>query len=118
MVRAVWADIRRPARGTQAPTAALAVVDPGDTSLPEDAKLPLEPVTHLGRDPSNHVVLDEPAVSSRHAVISLNGRHWYLRDLESTNGTWVNRKRLGAQPVRLQDGDIIQLGRVALRFTT
>jgi hypothetical protein len=48
----------------------------------------------LGRHPHNDIVLDHPTISSRHASITLLGDHALLEDLGSTNGTFVNGKRV------------------------
>lgn len=48
----------------------------------------------IGRHPHNDIVLDHPTVSSRHASITLLGDHALLEDVGSTNGTYVNGKRV------------------------
>ncbi|MFD2366993.1 FHA domain-containing protein [Pseudoduganella sp. GCM10020061] len=48
----------------------------------------------IGRHPHNDIVLSHPTVSSRHASITLLGDHALLEDLGSTNGTFVNGKRI------------------------
>lgn len=48
----------------------------------------------IGRHPHNDIVLDHPTISSRHACITLLGDHALLEDLGSTNGTFVNGKRV------------------------
>lgn len=65
----------------------------------------------MGRGPDNDLVLADRMVSGRHAVFHLagNGTQLMLRDLGSTNGTFVNDKRVG-RPVRLDDGDAVRLG--------
>lgn len=48
----------------------------------------------IGRHPHNDIVLDHPTVSSRHASITLLGDHALLEDTGSTNGTFVNGKKV------------------------
>jgi len=64
----------------------------------------------LGRAPKNQVVLADERVSRRHAIIHAQseGEFW-LVDLGSGNGTFINGRRVG-QPKRLSDGDTIQMG--------
>ncbi|MEY2545838.1 MAG: adenylate cyclase [Verrucomicrobiota bacterium] len=64
----------------------------------------------IGRTPTNCVVLDSPKVSRRHAVINVQsiGEFWLI-DLGSSNGTFLNHRRL-PQPVRLSDRDEISIG--------
>ena len=74
--------------------------------------IPLDAVTTIGRDVNNSVVVDDPFASSDHAVLTFRGRAWYVEDRESTNGTFVNGKRV--QKARLADGDRLRVGRVEL----
>ncbi len=56
------------------------------------------------------IELDDEKVSRKHAEIGLYGPEAYvLRDLASTNGTWVNGRRIG-EKIRLNNGDLIQIG--------
>ena len=48
----------------------------------------------LGRLPESPMRFDEPEVSYRHAAIRLQGTHWQVRDLGSTNGTTVDGQRI------------------------
>ena len=48
----------------------------------------------IGRHPHNDIVLDHPTISSRHASITLLGDHALLEDVGSTNGTYVNGKKV------------------------
>lgn len=72
---------------------------------------------HLGRATANDLILNDPMVSEHHAVVwTRAGRSW-IRDLGSSNGTYVNGQRLG-EPHLLQDGDRVALGGTALRVAT
>ncbi|HEY7355157.1 MAG TPA: FHA domain-containing protein [Ktedonobacterales bacterium] len=62
---------------------------------------------------------EEGGVSRLHARIAQSGDAWTIEDLESTNFTFINRKRITPKtPTPLNDGDEIRLGRVGLRFKT
>lgn len=73
-------------------------------------------VTTIGRDESADIVLDDPGVSRRHAEIRLShdGPHLeaYVRDLGSTNGTYLNGDQVGNE--QLHDGDRLTVGRSTL----
>ena len=118
VVAALWRDLRRgsagPARGgEQGPV--LRVLEPGQAAFDRGQVLPLYGETTMGREPANAVVIHDDAVSGRHAALSPNGRHWLLRDVGSTNGTFLNKRPITAA-VQLKSGDVIQIGRVSLRF--
>lgn len=51
-------------------------------------------VTTIGRRPENDIVVDNLAVSGRHARILLIGEEAFLEDLKSTNGTYLNSARV------------------------
>lgn len=70
----------------------------------------------LGRAVGNDVVLVDDRVSRRHATIHSQGeREFWLVDLGSRNGTYLNGRRV-SQPTRLRDGDRVQIGPFALTF--
>jgi serine/threonine-protein kinase len=62
----------------------------------------------VGRDRTCQVVLSHPAVSRRHARITLSGSSYVLEDLKSANGTYVNNTRV--ERVKLKAGDIVRFG--------
>jgi len=72
----------------------------------------------IGRDENCEITIDVVAVSRRHAIVVRSPHGWSLRDLDSSNGTWVNGERLSdiAQPLR-NDDEIVLAGSVTLRFT-
>jgi len=73
----------------------------------------------VGRAMDCDVVLDDDGISRVHAVIIHENGRWLLRDLKSTNGTFVGSRTVGDTPLALRDGDRIRLGAdVLLRFGT
>jgi len=78
----------------------------------------LAAITVLGRDNSADVILDDPGISRQHTEIRVtsDGPHLItnIRDLGSTNGTFVNGERITSQ--RLADGDRVSVGRTKLIF--
>jgi putative nucleotidyltransferase with HDIG domain len=67
-----------------------------------------------GRLETLEIVLDDGSVSRRHAEIRATPHGWRLRDLQSTNGTFLNGHRLGAGEWPLRAHDIIRCGNVTL----
>ncbi len=51
---------------------------------------PVGSVITIGRDASNNLVLDHPHVSRNHAIVEITESGWFIRDLNSTNGTYVD----------------------------
>ena len=71
-------------------------------------------VTHLGRGFSADVRLEHQSVSRRHAILVAHPHGTRILDDRSANGTFVNGVRV--TDAQLHDGDVIQLGHVALVF--
>jgi pSer/pThr/pTyr-binding forkhead associated (FHA) protein len=76
-------------------------------------------LSHLGRGAHNDVVLDDRSVSGAHAKLQLRGEAWYVVDMESTNGTYVDGERVRGErrlpPIaELRFGDIRATFRAAV----
>lgn len=75
-----------------------------------DAELPLRSMTTtIGRGEEADVQIDEPAVSRRHTAIERSRGAYVLRDLGSTNGTYLGGLLHGAVVI-LRDGDRFRIG--------
>ncbi len=70
----------------------------------------------IGRAPDNFLPLNHPTVSYRHAMLLKEAGGITIRDLGSTNGTFVNGRRIKKIPVPLQNFDSIQIGTFRLTF--
>jgi FhaA, N-terminal domain/FHA domain len=68
----------------------------------------------IGRGLDNDLVIDDPRVSRHHAQITFRHGHYLLRDLRSTNGSFVNGQTVEA--VVLAPGDMVSIGGFELRF--
>lgn len=73
-----------------------------------------DPTVILGRAADCDVVIADRRASRRHAEVCRKEEGFILRDLDSTNGTWLNGRRLNT-PMLLHDGDLIEIA--AARFT-
>lgn len=69
----------------------------------------------LGRDAGNDVSLDDDEASARHARISFDDEGFWIEDLDTTNGTFVNGQRITERTV-LRNEDLIRIGRTMLQF--
>jgi Nif-specific regulatory protein len=73
-------------------------------------------VNLLGRDWDCRVVLNDPQCSRVHAAIAFEDGAWWIRDRQSSNGTWVNGQR--ADTAQLAEGTQIRIGGSAFTFST
>ncbi len=122
VVAVAWRELRASA-GVATPAAAassteqrrLTVVEAGESALRVGDAFRLHPVTSLGRDMANTIVIPDPSASGEHALISARDGHWWLEDLGSTNGTYLNDTPVEA-PAIIARGDIIRVGHVQLKL--
>jgi diguanylate cyclase (GGDEF)-like protein len=70
--------------------------------------------TLIGRSSKVDIQIDEDSISRNHAVIENNGEQIVLRDLNSTNGTYVNDQQIKQHT--LHDGDLVKIGRTIFKF--
>lgn len=78
----------------------------------------LEAYSLVGRGPTCVVVLKDERVSYEHACLKYTSRGWALRDLGSTNGTWLNGQKVAAgTDVAVRAGDTIAFGETSVLFT-
>ena len=78
-------------------------------------ELELERTNSLGRHPDQDIQVMDPLVSKEHLIVEQLAGEWYLRDLDSRNGTWVNGERVKGR-VRIQNNDRIKVGTTHLVF--
>ncbi len=75
-------------------------------------------MTVLGRDDAADIILDDPGISRRHSElrVTTDGPHFVttIRELGSTNGTYVNGERVTT--THLEDGDRVTVGRTSITF--
>jgi len=108
-------------------TTSVTQITPTIGPLPEDAilvqiygegmgkRFPLSGVISIGRDETNTVAVDMRSVSRRHAQVYERRNHWYVRDLGSTNGTFVNGSECERE-VMLANGDLLKCGGAIFKF--
>ena len=101
-----------PSRGRRDPARLVLIegVGPSTTEL-------TAPETLLGRDAHCHVTIPDTSVSGRHARVYHSDGEWYVEDLGSTNGTYVNDRPL-THPVLVRPGDKLAIGRSVLEVST
>jgi len=80
----------------------------GETFHPEGER------TTIGRSPDCEIFLDDVTVSRKHAVLTQRDDGFFIEDLGSLNGTFLNRHRI--ESGQLNDGDELQIGKYRLTF--
>jgi pSer/pThr/pTyr-binding forkhead associated (FHA) protein len=119
----IWRDLksaaaRNSAQSAATPTHLLRVVgNAGNGTLGRKGVFLLQPITLLGRDPDNTIVLTDSAAAARHARLCRQRGVWWLEDLGSGGGTMLNEAPL-SEPTPMAPGDIIGIGELRLRLET
>jgi hypothetical protein len=114
-------EMRRAARGeafAAAPSQVvghLIVIDAGSTSLTPGARLNIEPLTTLGRSPTNTIALESTFVSTEHTRIIYRDRSLWVEDMGSRNGTYVDQRQVSGA-VAVSPGSVLQVGDVRFKF--
>ena len=115
VVRALIGDLRGAARDGSSVSGRLVVLASPGGEPAAGRSFDLDTITSLGRDVNNAIVIDDPFASAEHAILTFRGRGWYVEDLGSTNGTYVNGRPVTAiSPVGY--GDELAIGQVRLRL--
>ncbi|MHB8576164.1 MAG: FHA domain-containing protein [Dehalococcoidia bacterium] len=117
VIRVVWRDIAAaaPARRGAIGRAVLLVSQAPPELFKLGERIPIEGIASIGRDSDNQVVIPDKTVSGRHAALAFREGRWWVEDLGSTNGTWVNDRQTTG-PTPLESADTIQIGRVAFEL--
>lgn len=95
---------------------------PGQSSAyllkgPDEVYTLQQPSTRLGRTAENQIQIVSEKASRNHAeILYENGSYW-LKDLNSKNGSWVNNQPVKAELRQLKDGDTLRVGGVEFRFS-
>ncbi len=99
--------------GTPLDTAVRAFLIHAATSSDVERRPLTLPRTVVGREGAD-VIIDDPALSGRHFEVEVRGGDFFLRDLDSSNGTFLNGEKI--RSAQLADGDTIQAGKSKLTF--
>src|SRR5664279_2422305 len=91
----------------------LVLLSPGMTGRTQDLK---QEKTTIGRLEDNTLQVAEPSVSSHHCEVLLRGSEVVIRDLNSTNGTYISGEKVTEKVIK--PGQILRLGQIELRLET
>ena len=107
----LWQDLRQTARNVTSRSVPAIRLEIQNRKLGVTNRAFSQPEVILGRDPGCDVLLADPSVSARHALLSFHHGQWWLDDLGSSNGTRLNHEKVGT-PTVLTTGDEIECGHV------
>jgi pSer/pThr/pTyr-binding forkhead associated (FHA) protein len=93
--------------------AKLVLLSAGMTGRTHDLK---SEKTTVGRVEDNTFQIAEPSVSSHHCEVVLRGNDVIVKDLNSTNGTFINGEKVTESPIK--PGQILRLGQIEMRLET
>jgi hypothetical protein len=95
--------------------AKLVVMDPAQSALDPGFAFTVGPHATIGRGADCAIVIDEPSVSALHAQLEARNHAWYVTDLGSTNGTFVNGRQISGS-VYIESDDVVQFGRITFQL--
>ena len=123
VLAAVWAEIRAPSAVAKSPrrerragrgkARSLRMIAPADQ---RGRTFPLSDELTVGRAAGCQVTVDDTFVSSLHARVFARDRQLFVEDLGSTNGTYLNRKKVSG-PMVMHTGDHLQVGNTILELS-
>jgi hypothetical protein len=113
----LWRDLRQAttAQEVARPGGHLVVLQTEEDALVVGTAFPLQPVTSIGRAPTNTVAIPEPYASAQHALLTLREGQWWLEDQGSRNGTLLNGTGVTG-PTVVSAGDVIGVGLTQLKL--
>jgi pSer/pThr/pTyr-binding forkhead associated (FHA) protein len=113
-VRVMQEELRSSSGEPPAPPATLVVEEAGGGVQPGQVFV-IAGEAVIGRSPEVQVVLPDAFTSHQHARLAVRGGRYWIEDLGSRNGTYLNGQRIEA-PAPLTDGDRVRIGSTTLRF--
>jgi len=111
-VYTIWRELRDQGKALSAPRIPILSLTPlrGE---PDGMQTFSSPEIVIGRSNASELSITNDTVSSRHARLSYHHNQWWLEDLNSTNGTFLNDERVST-PTVVVSGDELRVGQVAL----
>ena len=113
----LWRDLRQSTTSREAarPGGQLVVLHAADEALTAGIAFPLQPITSIGRSPTNTIPVPDTYASAQHTLLTLREGQWWLEDMDSRNGTLLNGVRISG-PTVVSAGDVVGVGRTQLKL--
>jgi len=114
---ALWRDWQQAttSRERVRPIGRLIVLETAEENLVVGTVFPLQPVTSIGRAPTNTLPIPDTYASGQHSLLTWREGQWWLEDRGSRNGTLLNEVRIDA-PTVVSPGDVIGVGHTKLKL--
>ncbi|MCX7885583.1 MAG: FHA domain-containing protein [Caloramator sp.] len=115
IIKIMYLDLRGIKDRKDVKSFALEVQDaPDSLELSKGSVFPLHTVTNIGRKDDNHIIINDPFISANHATLFIEKGRLFIKDLESTNGTYLNGNKI-YDVEEISDGDVIEIGRIIFK---
>ncbi len=109
----IWQDLRQQSKATSPrqknPPLVMKILGAEDSNT----RYFYNPEIIIGRDPSCDFLIQDEAVSARHSRLSFHNHQWWVEDMHSTNGTYLNQELLFT-PTVMVSGDELRFGHITL----
>jgi len=117
MLAMLWRDLRQAttSREVARPGGRLVVLHAADEEPALGTTFLLQPVTSIGRSPTNTISIPDAYASAQHTLLTWREGQWWLEDRDSRNGTLLNGTRINS-PTVVSTGDVIGVGRTQLKL--
>jgi pSer/pThr/pTyr-binding forkhead associated (FHA) protein len=110
MIYTLWRDLRFNTQLIQfQKVPSLILLRPGTDDDIAETTYTISEVT-IGREAGNTICLQDDTISSTHSRFIYKNKHWWIEDLSSTNGTFLNDERI-VSPTILMSGDEVRVGK-------
>lgn len=117
IIRMIYLDIRRDVRRSDPSAAYLQLIQSNlRTEYPLQREYYLRNKNTIGRDLKNNVAIEYPYLSKQHALIYKEDKQYFLEDLGSANGTYLNNEKIENEVIELQNKDIVSFGDLEFLF--
>lgn len=113
-IKYMYTDLTGKAFFTNDRKARLILLDSGGLQFPR-SEFYLKETFTIGRNEHSNIVIKDTVVSHDHACIAGQKNDYWLADLNSTNGTFLNDRPVKGE-ILLKDGDIVKIGTVSFKF--
>jgi hypothetical protein len=116
LIKIMLIDMRLTKKSEASLDYALEVIEAPDLSgIAVGTVFPVREETSIGRGKNNQIVINDPFISSKHAVVILENDDLVIKDLNSTNGIILNSEII-ENSSELRDGDVLEIGRIIFRI--